>query len=77
MDPVEESERQERAPAAERWRRLPPRMMPEEWTETVPAKQPHEEPIVLGDGVAHRGRVPLSEACLREAHACVGAAWVG
>jgi hypothetical protein len=59
---VEESEREERSPAAERWRRLPPRVMPEEWTDTVAATQPHEEPIVLGDGVAYRGGVPLSEA---------------
>jgi hypothetical protein len=62
MEPVEHSDQQhETRPAAERWRRLPPRILPEDWTETTPVTTPHEAPVVLGNGVAYRGGVPLPD----------------
>lgn len=57
-----ESDKPEQArPPAERWRRLPPRIRPEDWSEAEPVTHPHEPPVVLGNGVAYRGGVPISE----------------
>ena len=51
--------RVDEVPAAKPWRELPPRVMPEDWTETKPTAAPHEDPVVYGDGVTYRPGVPL------------------
>jgi hypothetical protein len=61
VDPEAHEEQERQRPTRERWRRLPPRILPEEWREAEPASEPHESPTVLGNGVAYRGGVPLTD----------------
>jgi hypothetical protein len=61
VEPTVSGEREDERPRTERWRRLPPRVRPEEWIETVPAAGPKEAPIVVGNGVAYRSGMPLPD----------------
>ena len=62
MDAREQNDGHENArEGSDRWRHLPPRIVPEEWSETVPATTPDEAPVVLGNGVAYRSGVPITD----------------